>query len=98
MTYLFHLVTIKPMDESARLYERLLKAHRAWDEQIKADREAKIKAVPQKLKLYRHIHNLSRADLAKELEVTRMEIFRWEEGRNIPEDKFLRKMEEMKII
>ncbi|MFC1708457.1 helix-turn-helix domain-containing protein [Candidatus Omnitrophota bacterium] len=86
------------MDETARLFERLLKAHREWDEKTKADKKARLKAIPYKLQLYRNTHNLTREQLGKELGFPRMDIYRWEEGKNVPGEKALRKLKEKGII
>ncbi len=50
------------------------------------------------LKAFRHEHGLSRRELASKLDVTRMTVWRWEEGeRNIDEEKLPRVVEFTKI-
>jgi DNA-binding XRE family transcriptional regulator len=86
------------MNDFSELYDAIVKGVREYEKKAKDKREARAKMIPQLLRLYRAKHGLSKEALAKELGVTRMEIFRWEKGTNVPGEDAMRKLEERKII
>ena len=80
------------------LYDKIMKAVREYEKIAEDKRKARAKMIPQRLRMYRAKHGFSKEALAKELGVTRMEIFRWERGDNVPGEEAMRKLEEKKII
>lgn len=86
------------MADFEQLYEAALKAMRDYEAEAVDKRKAREKMIPQLIRGYRIRHNLSKKALAQKLGVTRMEIFRWENGDNIPGKEAMKILEEKKII
>ena len=86
------------MTDFNKLYDAIVKAISEYETKAQDKREARAKMVPQLLRIYRAKHGISKEALSKELGVTRMEIFRWERGYNVPGEEAMRKLKEKKII
>jgi DNA-binding XRE family transcriptional regulator len=86
------------MTDFRKLYDAVIKAISEYEEEAKNERQKRALMIPQQLKLYRIQHGFSKEALAKRLGVSRMEIFRWENGHNVPGEDKMRQLEEMKII
>ena len=89
---------MRMMSDFAELYEAIVKAVLKYEAKAEDKRKARAKIIPELLKTYRAKHGLSKEALAKELGVTRMEIFRWEKGNNVPGEKAMKKLEKKKIV
>ena len=92
-------VTIKNMgSDFDKLYE---KCKKVMDELLKAageDEEKNKKAIAQKIKSYRIGKKLTQDKLAEKLGVTKMEIIRWENARNMPSPLALERLKSLGII
>jgi DNA-binding XRE family transcriptional regulator len=62
------------------------------------DKEMQKKAIAQKIKHYRIFHSLTQAELAKTLGVTKMEILRWEQEKNLPSQLANEKLKQAGIV
>jgi DNA-binding transcriptional regulator YiaG len=62
------------------------------------DKEKQKEAYARKLRDYRIAENLTQDELAKRLNVTKMEILRWENKKNIPSQLAIDKMKQLKIL
>jgi len=85
-------------DEFIRLFK---KCEEVTDQLLKAaadDKDKIKKAVAQKIKIYRMGNRLTQTELAEKLGVTKMEIIRWEAGRNKPNSQAMERLKEVGIL
>ena len=86
------------MTEYSELYDFIVKHIREYESKTEDLRESRAKMIPLRLRMYRTKHGLTKEALAKELGVTRMQLFRWEKGSYLPGAEAMKKMEEKGIV
>ena len=86
------------MSDFSKLYEAVVKAISEFELEAEDKRKARAKMIPHLIKVHRIRHGLSKEALAQKLGVTRMEIFRWEKGDNMPREEAMKKLEDKKIV
>jgi len=86
------------MDETARLYEHIVKSIREYESKMADKRVAREKTVPRRIELYLSKTGITKDALAKQLGVSRMQLFRWLQGINFPGEEMTEKMVNMGIL
>jgi len=86
------------MDETTRLYEHIVKSLREYESKMADKRAAREKTVPKRLELYLAKTGITKDALAKQLDVSRMQLFRWLQGINFPGEEMTEKMVKMGIL
>jgi len=86
------------MTDAGELYMIIVKKLREYEALMENKREARAKTIPKRLELYLAKSGLTKDALAKKLGVSRMQLFRWLQGINFPEEKMIERMAEMGIV
>lgn len=86
------------MDELGKMYDFIREHVRALEEKATDKRQARNKLIPESLKAYRALKGITKEELARQLGVVRMQVFRWETGRSIPGDEAMQKLESLGIV
>jgi|GEM_PF-2253899 len=81
-----------------KLYEEIVKEVRKYEEATKDNKDAYDKIIPAKIKLYLSKEGMTKDALAKKLDVSRMQLFRWLTGESVPMKETIKKMEDMDIL
>jgi DNA-binding transcriptional regulator YiaG len=66
------------------------------DEHLNREHEKLL--IAGKIKAYRVIYKLTQEELAKKLDIPKLQIIRWESGKNMPNRWALKKLKEERII
>ncbi len=86
------------MDETARLYEHIIKSVREYEAKMEDKRGAREKMISERLRTYIAKTGITKEALARELDVSRMQLFRWLEKGSIPGEEMMKKLEDKGII
>ena len=86
------------MDETARLYEHIVKSVREYESKMEDKRAAREKMICERLRVYIAKNGITKEALARELNMSRMQLFRWLEKGSIPGEEMMKKLEEKGII
>ena len=86
------------MTDTGELYEYIVKHLCEYESKMDDKRKAREKIIPGRLRLYIAKTGITKEVLAKELEVSRMQLFRWIKGESAPGKEAMKKMEEMGIV
>lgn len=85
-------------DQFSELYKELKKVTDKLLEAAGENKERQKTAIAEKIKAYRLGHKLTQEELANRLGVTKMEIIRWENEKNMPSQLAQDKMEQEGIL
>ena len=86
------------MDDAAILYEKIIKSVREYERKMEDKRVAREKMICERLRLYIAKNDITKEALARELDISRMQLFRWIEIGSIPGEEMMKKLEEKGII
>ncbi len=90
--------TLNMGDQFSELYKELKRVTDKMFEAAGDDKEKQKKVIAEKIKGYRVAYKLTQEDLAKKLGVTKMEIIRWENERNMPSQLAQDKMKQEGVL
>ena len=87
------------MADLKKLHQEIVAKIKEYEELAKSEEDAKLKyIVQQRLRLYRATNQLTQDQLAKRLNVNRIQIIRWEQGFFKPQKWVIDILQEHKIL
>lgn len=92
-------VTNLSMENFGELYEDILKSLKRYEQGSLEEEKSKFKkSLAVKVRAYRIKHNLTQEELAKKLDVPRMQVIRWESAKHMPGKTARKKLISLKIL
>ena len=86
------------MLDAGELYQLIVNKTREYEALMENKKKARAKTAHIKLRLYMEKNAITKDAMAKKLGISRMQLFRWLEERNMPGEEMMSKMEEIGII